>query len=107
MDMNGSQRIEAPREKVYAALNDTEVLKQCVPGCESIDCTMKRTRLLERRQSPTWPSARGPPMSWLRAVTLVAWARGGSVQPRTKRSASAPPSALDCAHVDDRSTART
>ncbi len=37
MDMNGSQRIEAPREKVYAALNDVEVLKQCIPGCESIE----------------------------------------------------------------------
>ena len=39
MDMNGSQRIEASREKVYAALNDVEVLKQCIPGCESIDKT--------------------------------------------------------------------
>lgn len=37
MDMNGSQRIEASREKVYAALNDVEVLKQCIPGCESIE----------------------------------------------------------------------
>ena len=39
MDMNGSQRIEASREKVYAALNDTEILKQCVPGCEFIEKT--------------------------------------------------------------------
>ena len=39
MDMNGSQRIEASREKVYAALNDVEVLKQCIPGCESIEKT--------------------------------------------------------------------
>lgn len=39
MDMNGSQRIEAPREKVYAALNDVEVLRQCIPGCESIEKT--------------------------------------------------------------------
>lgn len=39
MDMNGSQRIEASREKVYAALNDVDVLKQCIPGCESIEKT--------------------------------------------------------------------
>jgi carbon monoxide dehydrogenase subunit G len=39
MDMNGSQRIEAPREVVWAALNDTEVLKACIPGCESITMT--------------------------------------------------------------------
>lgn len=37
MDMNGSQRIEASREKVFAGLNDPEILKQCVPGCESIE----------------------------------------------------------------------
>ena len=39
MDMNGSQRIEASRELVYAALNDVDVLKQCIPGCESIEKT--------------------------------------------------------------------
>ena len=39
MDMNGSQRIEASREAVYAALNDVEVLRQCIPGCESIEKT--------------------------------------------------------------------
>jgi carbon monoxide dehydrogenase subunit G len=37
MDMNGTQRIEASREKVYAALNDVDVLKQCIPGCETIE----------------------------------------------------------------------
>jgi len=37
MDMSGSQRIAAPREKVWAALNDVEVLRQCIPGCESIE----------------------------------------------------------------------
>jgi len=37
MDMSGTQRIEAPRETVYAALNDTEMLKQCIPGCETIE----------------------------------------------------------------------
>jgi carbon monoxide dehydrogenase subunit G len=37
MDMNGSQRIEAPREVVWAALNDPDVLKQSIPGCDSIE----------------------------------------------------------------------
>ncbi len=36
MDMNGSYDIAAPREAVWAALNDVEVLKACIPGCESI-----------------------------------------------------------------------
>lgn len=39
MEMNGSQRIEASREVVYAALNDVDVLRQCIPGCESIEKT--------------------------------------------------------------------
>lgn len=37
MDMSDSQRIEAPRDVVWAALNDIEVLKACIPGCESIE----------------------------------------------------------------------
>lgn len=39
MDMNGSQCIEASREKVYAALNDVDVLRQCIPGCDEIEKT--------------------------------------------------------------------
>lgn len=39
MDMTGSQRIEASREDVYAALNDIDILRQCIPGCESIEKT--------------------------------------------------------------------
>ena len=37
MDMSGTQRIEATREAVYAALNDVDVLRQCIPGCETIE----------------------------------------------------------------------
>jgi carbon monoxide dehydrogenase subunit G len=36
MDMTGEYRIEAPRDKVWAALNDAEVLKQSIPGCEEL-----------------------------------------------------------------------
>ena len=37
MDMTGTQHIEAPRDVVWAALNDVEVLKQSIPGCQSIE----------------------------------------------------------------------
>jgi carbon monoxide dehydrogenase subunit G len=37
MNMNGETRIVAPREAVYAALNDVEVLQRAIPGCESIE----------------------------------------------------------------------
>ena len=36
MDMNGEYRISAPRSRVWEALNDPEILKQCIPGCEEI-----------------------------------------------------------------------
>jgi uncharacterized protein len=39
MDMKGEYRIPAPREKVWEALNDPEVLKACIPGCESLEMT--------------------------------------------------------------------
>lgn len=37
MDMTGEYRIPASRETVWQALNDPDVLKQCIPGCEEID----------------------------------------------------------------------
>jgi carbon monoxide dehydrogenase subunit G len=37
MDMTGEYRIPAPREKVWAALNDPETLKRSLPGCESLE----------------------------------------------------------------------
>ena len=36
MDMSGSQRIAAPRDTVWAALNDPDILRQCIPGCEEV-----------------------------------------------------------------------
>jgi carbon monoxide dehydrogenase subunit G len=37
MQMTDSQRIPAPREKVWAALNDPAVLQACIPGCDSLE----------------------------------------------------------------------
>lgn len=37
MDMTGEALIAAPRERVYAALNDIDVLRRSIPGCESIE----------------------------------------------------------------------
>lgn len=36
MDMSGEYRIPAPRDKVWQALNDPEILKQAIPGCEEL-----------------------------------------------------------------------
>ena len=36
MELKDEIRINAPREQVYAALNDPEILRQAIPGCESL-----------------------------------------------------------------------
>ncbi|MBU6498650.1 MAG: carbon monoxide dehydrogenase subunit G [Rhodospirillales bacterium] len=36
MDMTGERRIAASREKVWAALNDPDILKAAIPGCETL-----------------------------------------------------------------------
>jgi uncharacterized protein len=47
MDMTGERRIAASRKTVWAALNNPEILKQAIPGCESLEM-----------QSPTDMTAR-------------------------------------------------
>src|ERR687892_132256 len=37
MDMTGERRIAAPRQRVWEGLNDPEILKQAIPGCQEIE----------------------------------------------------------------------
>lgn len=37
MEIKGEYRIARDRQTVWAALNDPDVLKKCIPGCESLD----------------------------------------------------------------------
>ncbi|MBK6981181.1 MAG: carbon monoxide dehydrogenase subunit G [Betaproteobacteria bacterium] len=37
MQMKGEQLLPAPPERVWEALNDPEVIRDCVPGCESLE----------------------------------------------------------------------
>jgi len=39
MDMQGSRQLAVTQEQAWAALNDPEVLKACIPGCDSIEAT--------------------------------------------------------------------
>lgn len=36
MELADEITIDAPQDKVYAALNDPEVLQKCIPGCEEL-----------------------------------------------------------------------
>ena len=37
MELKGEYRIPAAREQVWAMLNDPAVLRECIPGCESLE----------------------------------------------------------------------
>lgn len=37
MKIEGTHKIEAPRERVFAALTDPAVLQRCIPGCEQME----------------------------------------------------------------------
>jgi carbon monoxide dehydrogenase subunit G len=39
MTMNGEVQLSASRETVWEKLNDPEVLKACIPGCEELEST--------------------------------------------------------------------
>ena len=36
MKLEGQHTITVPRDAVYAALNDADVLEQCIPGCKEL-----------------------------------------------------------------------
>jgi len=36
MDLSGEYQLNAPKEKVWAALNDPAVLARCIPGCKEL-----------------------------------------------------------------------
>lgn len=37
MDLKGEYRIKAPRGDVWALINDPQVLRECIPGCDSLE----------------------------------------------------------------------
>jgi carbon monoxide dehydrogenase subunit G len=47
MESSAARLITAPKERVWAALNDPDILKACLPGCET----------LEKRSDTEWETA--------------------------------------------------
>lgn len=39
MELNDELTIPAPKETVFAAIRDPEVLRRCIPGCETLEQT--------------------------------------------------------------------
>ncbi len=61
MQITGSQKIRAPRQQVFQALLNPEVLKNSIPGCESAALVDLPTgRQLKLTISPNIPGLKGP-----------------------------------------------
>ena len=54
MNMTDKIRIEANREQVFSALNDPEILRQAIPGCQELD-QMSETELTATVQAKVGP----------------------------------------------------
>ena len=39
MKIEGTQKIDAPRDRIFAALVDPAILQKCIPGCEQMEKT--------------------------------------------------------------------
>ncbi|HMH42322.1 MAG TPA: carbon monoxide dehydrogenase subunit G [Pyrinomonadaceae bacterium] len=43
MKIEGTYQIQSPRDRIYAALTDPQILQRCIPGCQSLDKTADNT----------------------------------------------------------------
>ena len=43
MKIEGTHQIQSPRDRIYAALINPEILQRCIPGCQSLDKTADNT----------------------------------------------------------------
>lgn len=76
MDISGSQKITAPREKVFNALLNPEVLKKSIPGCESAEFVDFPTgRQLKLVLTTSVPGFKGPFEIFVQTGEVVAPSR--------------------------------
>lgn len=43
MKIEGTHQIQSPRDRIYAALINPQILQRCIPGCQSLDKTADNT----------------------------------------------------------------
>ena len=102
MEMMGKEEIAAPREKVWEALNDPDVLRQCIPGCQELEKTSdnEMTATVKVKVGPVSANFKGnvtlenmvPPKSYTIVGEgkggIAGFAKGGLTSSSRKRAAS-------------------
>lgn len=72
MEISGSHKVRAPRQQVFQALLNPEVLKNSIPGCESAEFVDLPTgRQLKVIVSPSIPGLKGPFTVFLQTGEVV------------------------------------
>ncbi len=61
MEISGQHQIPAPREEVWAALNNPDILKQCIPGCQSLEMhtATEMTAIVKAKVGPVSATFKG------------------------------------------------
>ncbi len=73
MEITGNQKIRAPRQQVFQALLNPEVLKNSIPGCENAEVVNSPAgQELKIVISPSIPGLKGPYTIFLRTGEVVA-----------------------------------
>jgi carbon monoxide dehydrogenase subunit G len=63
--MTGEQLVPLPQNETWQALNDTEILKQCMPGCETLE------RVSENKFQLTMTTRIGPVSARFKGVMTL------------------------------------
>jgi uncharacterized protein len=83
MTMNGEVQLAAPREAVWEKLNNPEVLKACIPGCEELEKKMKVGPVSARFKGKVTLSDLDPPNGYKISGEgeggVAGFAKGGAV----------------------------
>ena len=83
MEMTGQQVVPLPQAQTWESLNDTAILKECIPGCETLDLVAENQYKLTIKSKIGPVSARFTGIMTLqdveipRAYTMVFEGQGG------------------------------
>jgi carbon monoxide dehydrogenase subunit G len=76
MNVSGSQKVKAPRARVFNALLDPGILKKSVPGCDNAEFVDFPTgRQLKLTVSPGFPGLKGSYNVFLQTGEVIAHSR--------------------------------
>jgi|SRR6185312_8164701 len=76
MDVTGTQKIKAPRQQVFQALLNPNVLKESIPGCESAELVESPAgSQLKLAVAPNLPGMKGAYAIYVRTGEVVAPSR--------------------------------